>query len=445
MSEKLKTKSNIDFTQGNIWRQLILFSLPLLGGSLIQQMYNTVDLMFVGNILGKEASAAVGAGSLFLTCILGFFNGIGVGVGILAAKFYGAKNKVKLEETIQTAAGISIVCGIALIILCILVTPQILTLFKTPDDIMGLAITYLRVYFLSLLSIVSYNMSAGILRALGDSKTPVIYQLVGGFANIIGNILFIVVLKLGVAGAAMTTIFSQSMAAFLTVRRLCNLDSEYRLNLRKIRIVFDVLPEILKVGIPSAVQSMIITFSNIIVQSNINSLGVDSIAAYTAYFKVENFIYLPIMAIGQAATTFTGQNTGAGKANRVKKGMTAAMCIGVAVTVSMTVIMLIFLKPAFRLFTNDNDVINLGCQIARITFPFYFIYVFHEIMSGVMRGKGRTFVPMVIIVINMCLVRVMVINIAMMINPTAQGVAVIYPVTWITTTLSFAAVYYLKR
>ncbi|MGM9640321.1 MAG: MATE family efflux transporter [Faecousia sp.] len=420
-------------TQGPIGKQLVTFALPLFAGSLIQLLYNTVDLMFVGRILGAEASAAVGASSLIVTCILGVFTGLSVGVGVAAAKAVGSANTQRLKDIIRTAAGLTCLLALVLTILGLLMAPVCLRWMRTPEDILPTATSYLRLYLLSLISIVSYNIGSGILRALGNSRSPMLYQLVGGIANLLGNTVFIYFLNWGVQGAALATACSQGLAAFLTVRHLCMMKTEYRLRLGKMGLDKAICKEFLIVGIPSAVQSVVITLSNLIVQTHINELGVDSIAAFTAYFKVENFIYLPIMAFGQACSTFTSQNIGTYQVERVKKGVNMSVLLGVAVTLGTSALTLIFSKFAFGLFAKDADVIELGVQIAWVAYPFYFVYVFLEVYASAIRGAGKALPAMGIIVVNMCLVRTCVLKGILHYVPSVMGVAAVYPITWVCT------------
>lgn len=300
MDSTVKREEIQDLTRGPIGKQLTAFALPLFAGSLIQLLYNTVDLMFVGRILGAEASAAVGASSLIVTCILGVFTGLSVGVGVAAAKAVGSGDTGKLKDIIRTAAGLTCLLALVFTVLGFLMAPMCLRWMRTPEEILPSAVGYLRLYLLSLISIVSYNIGSGILRALGNTRSPMLYQLFGGIANLLGNTLLIYCLNWGVQGAALATACSQGLAALLTVGHLCRMKTEYRLRLGQMKLDKAICKAFLAVGIPSAVQSVVITLSNLIVQSHINVLGVDSIAAVTAYFKVENFIYLPIMAFGQA-------------------------------------------------------------------------------------------------------------------------------------------------
>ena len=424
-----------DLTQGPIRKQLISFALPLFAGSLIQLLYNTVDLMFVGRVLGTEASAAVGASSLIVTCILGAFTGLSVGVGVVTAKAVGSGNIGRLNQIIHCAAGLTCVLSLVFTVLGLIMAPEFLRWIQTPADVLENATAYLRLYLLSLISIVSYNMGSGILRALGNTKSPTLYQLAGGIANIIGNTLFSCFLDWGVQGAALATACSQGLAAFLIIRHLCTIKTPYRLRLRQLQINASICGQFLLVGIPAAIQSIVITLSNLIVQAHINQLGIDSMAAFTAYFKVENFIYLPIMAFGQACSTFTSQNIGANQVDRAKQGVKTSLFLGITVTISASVLTLCFSDFAFGLFSKEPAVIALGTKIAFVAYPFYFIYVFLEVYASAIRGAGKALPAMLIVVINMCVVRTCILKVVLHFYPNALGVAAVYPLTWACTGL----------
>lgn len=430
-----------DLTEGSIVKGLCLFALPLLGSSLIQQLYNTVDLMFVGNILGKEASAAVGSTSLLTVCIIGFFNGLGVGVGVITSQYFGGKHYEDVKRAIHTAAGLTVVFSLLVTVSGWLASPVLLHMMNIPDNIMGLALTYIRIYILSIFLIVSYNVSAGILRALGNSRTPMICQLIGGVMNVFANTLFIYVLRLGIAGAAYATMLSQFAAAFLTIICLYRLPREYRLRLAAIRIHLPMARRIFLIGIPEALRSMIITFANLILQSQINTLGVDSMAAYASYCKAEGFIYMPQWAVGQANTTFVGQNLGAGNIERAEKSTRTGLVMAVSITLVVCGLILLFPYPVFGLFSNDPDIIALGVKIGRRTYALYFLYAIVEVLSGTIRGAGKSAPPMLISVFNMCIVRLAALKIALMFFHTVYDIAIVFPFTWITTCLS-VAIYY---
>ena len=430
-----------DLTQGPIGRQLLTFAVPLFAGSLIQLLYNTVDLIFVSHILGKEASAAVGASGLIVSCLLGFFTGLGVGIGVVTAKTVGQGKVPQLDRILHSAAGLTVLLAAVSTAVCLLLALRFLVWMRTPASVMDSAVVYLRLYLLSLLSIVSYNVGAEILRAFGDSRTPMLYQLAGGIANVLGNTLFIYLLDWGVRGAALSTVCSQSLAALLVVRRLRTLREDCCLRLSRIHIEWYICKKFLAVGLPAAVQSIMITLSNIIVQASINQLGVDSIAAFTAYFKVENFVYLPIVALGQAASTFTSQNVGAARMDRVERGARTLLAMGLAVTALLSGLTVLFSRAAFGLFATEPEVVALGCQIARIVFPFYFLYAILESLSSVIRGAGKALPVTAVTVAGLCVVRIVLLRLIVHAFPGAAGVAAVYPLTWACTS-SCLALYY---
>ncbi|MBC3889063.1 MATE family efflux transporter [Acetobacterium paludosum] len=422
---------------------MLFFSLPLLGSSFIQQLYNTVDLIYVGNFLGKEAAAAVGASTLFVTCLVGFFSGMSVGSSVVASYVFGTGDKKALKNVVHTAIALGIVGGTIIMIIGYIGAPYFLKLINTPNEIMATAITYIRVYFLSMISVVTYNMGSGIIRAMGNSKTPMVIQLIGGITNVILDAVFLLLFKNGVSGVAWATLISQSIAAILVLYFLSASDSDFKLEFNKIRIHRVCFNRILKIGIPAGLQTLVITISNVVAQYYVNSLGVDAIAAYTAYFKVELLIYLPIVAFGQAISTFTSQNIGAEKYDRVKKGTRVCILMGGGITIGMSLFLLYFGRQAFGVINSDAAVVDYGMQIIRITFPFYWLYVILEILSGTIRGSGKTLPTMVIILSNICLLRTVLLFIMMRVQNNIQGVAITYPITWASTALCMF-IYYSK-
>lgn len=434
----------LDLTRGPVARQLIRFALPLLVGSLVQLMYSTVDMMFVGRYLGEGPAAAVGASGMIVTCIVGFFSGLSVGVGVTAGKALGACRTDRLRRIIQTAAAMTLLLSVLLTAAGIALAPALLSAMDIPPEIMPDAVLYIRIYLLSLLSIVSYNIGTGIIKALGNSSFPMLYQLLGGAANIGGNWLLICVLHLGVRGAALTTLLSQTLAAALTAIHLFHLPEEYRLRIRSIRLEPRLAGEILRIGIPAAVQAIILSLSNVIVQTHINRLGVESIAAFTAYYKAENLIYFPIMAVGQACSAFVSQNIGAENLSRTRLGIRTSLLIGIAVTVAVSALSLLFAPQMFGLFYRDGGVIALGCRIARVSFSFYFLYVFLEVYAASIRAAGKAMATVGITILNMCFVRVGVLKLLMLRTADAAGIAAVYPITWACSALCMF-LYYQSR
>ncbi len=432
-----------DLTEGVIWKQLLLFALPLLGSSFIQQLYNTVDLLFVGNLLEKEAAAAVGASSLMITCIVVFFTGISVGVGVVVSLALGGGEEKKIEDTIHTAVGLSLSAGVLLSAAGISLAEQLLRWMNTPAEILPAAVSYARIYFLSMVPIVTYNMNAGILRALGNSRTPMTIQLIGGIVNVAMDYVSICCFHMGVDGVAWATMGSQGAAALLSVFCLMRGESGYRLEWKKLRIQSTILWEVLKLGVPAGLQSMVITLSNVFIQYVINGFGVNEIAAFAAYFKVELLIYLPIVAFGQAMMTFAGQNAGAGKPDRIKKGIKVCIAMGGAYAVLSAVLLLRFGSGVFGLFQKDPGVIACGLRIIRVTFPFYWLYTILEVLADSIRGMGRSVAPMVLILANICALRTLLLVLFTLTFGTLESVAAVYPCAWLAAALSLA-VYWKK-
>lgn len=426
-----KKNVSMDLTHGNIPRQVVLFALPLLISSLIQQMYSTVDLLFVGNFLGKEASAAIGASSLIVTCMVNFFTGLSLGANVLAAQYFGKKEDKKLDDLVHTAAGVSLLGGVLLIVLGITLSPFILRLMNTPETILPLAVQYIRIYFCSTIAMIGYNMAAGICRALGNSSVPTLAQFIGCIVNVIVDALFIVVFHWGIAGAAAATAFSQTAAMVVTVYFLMRGKLGCKLVLHKIRLKMHYFKRILRIGIPAGVQASVITLSNMVVQYYINSLGVDSIAAFTVYFRIELILYLPVLALGQTMTTFAGQNYGARQYDRIHGGIRFCIMAGSLLIFGMGMLMMLGGSFIISLFNADPNVIAEGLKVIRITFPLYWLYVLLEVSAGAVRGLGSAVVPMGIVLWHMCFLRVVLLTIIMHFYHEIQGIAVLYPVTWL--------------
>ncbi len=437
------SKERADLTTGVIWKKIVLFAIPLLLGSLVQQLYNTVDLIFVGNFIGKSASAAIGASSLLIACLIGFFNGMSVGSGVVISHIFGAKNFKKLDKAIHNSAALCIAGGVLMMVIGYLFSPVYLKLVNTPIEIIPEANRYLRIYFLSFLSVITYNLCSGVIRALGDSRSPLYAQIIGGLTNVGMDYLFIRVFDNGVAGVAWATLISQSVSACVVVVKLVRLDSSYALRFRKIAFDKEILLEVLRVGIPAGTQSLLITLSNVMAQYHINSLGQDAIAAFTAYFKVELLIYHPIVALGHATMTFAGQNAGAGNFERVRKGTREIAIISAVLAAVTAVISLRYGSYLFRAFNKEASVITLGQAIIGTTFPFYFIYSILQVYGDSMRGLGKSKVPMLIVMINICIIRTALLFIIVPLVKDIRGVAVTYPITWALTAVCMV-VYYLK-
>ncbi len=427
-----------DLTEGNILKGFLLFAMPLLFGSLFQQLYGTVDLLFIGNFLGANSAAAVGASSVIVTCMIGLFTGISVGAGVVAAQFVGARNTKRVKETVCNALLSGLIGGVALIILGELLARAFLVLLNTPEGILEEALIYIRVYMLSILPMILYNMSAGILRALGDSRSPFLVLALGGILNAFMDAILIVLLHSGVGGAALATLVSQSFTAIALTGYLFWREQLWHYSWKLNSMI---LGKILSVGIPLGIQSMILTLSNLFVQHDINGFGETAITAFTVYYKVENLVYLPVVAFGQAMVTFTGQNVGAGKYDRIRKAAVSCNVIGMLITEGIAILTLIFSRQVFGAFCSDEAVIAEGVKILAVTFPLYFIYSVQEVTGGIVRGLGRTVQSMFIVIFALCVCRIIILKILVNGFHTIRAVAAVYPLTWSLAAIAFIIVY----
>lgn len=428
-------------TKGSVGKGILLFALPLLGSSLIQQLYSTVDLIFVGQLLGTKASAAIGASGLIVTCMIGFFNGMAVGTNVFAARHYGARRFEQLKKLIQTIFWTGIIGGFLLTVIGLVLSPVFLTWMGTPESIFPLAVRYLRIYMASMISVVSYNLLSGVLRALGDSRTPMLYQFFGGIINVFADFIFLYVFHMGVEGTAFATLFSQTFAAIGVMIHLYRLKKTYALRIHFSDCSLKEFTDILKVGVPAGVQSIIITLSNIIIQSQINTLGVTSVASFTVYFRVELIIYLPIVALGQAVVSFIGQNYGAGNWERIKKGNRLCIFGGSLITFAACILLIIAMPVILNVFTKDAAVAAQTLEIVKVTFPFYFFYTVLECFSSNLRGFGKAFLPMIVTVISFCGFRIVALFALMAKNPSPDKVALSYPISWGIAAAAMAILY----
>ncbi len=432
--QKQETKGML-MTEGVIWKQILAFSLPLLVGNLFQQLYNTVDSIVVGNYVSSQALAAVGTSNSLINLIIGMFLGISVGAGVIISQYYGAKNHRKLSWAVHTCIALSIIGGLGMIVLGVWLSPIILVWMNTPADVLADSTTYLRIYFCGSLFNIVYNMGSGILRAVGDSKRPLYYLIVSSLTNVVLDLLFVLVFHWDVAGVAIATIISQGVSAVLVMWNLMRTKEPYRVEIKNIRIDKRMMKRVLMVGIPSGIQQSIISLSNVIVQSNINVYGSAAMAGFGSYSKVEGFIMLPLQTTCMSATTFTGQNIGAKKYDRVKKGIIQGMIMSAIYTVAVSLVLYFFGGEVLKIFSSEPDVIRFGQEAIGIIVPFYLTMTVHQIIMGTLRGAGKTFVTMLIGVGNMCILRMIYINCLVPFFPSFHAVVLCYPITWITTML----------
>ncbi len=430
--------------EGKISKSIILFALPILLGNLFQQLYNVVDSIVVGNVLGKEALAAVSSTGSLINLIVGLINGIFVGAGVIIARYYGAKNNKSLPKAVHTTIAFGFIAGIIVTAFGVIFTPWLLKLMGTPSDVFADSVTYLRIYFTGGIGIVMYNACVGIFQAIGDSKRPLYYLIVAAITNVVLDILFVAVFNFGVGGAAVATVISQFISAILGFIKLTKVDGDYKIYIKKIKIDGEMLEILMKMGLPTGIQNSIVAFANVIVQSNINQFGSIAMAGSGSYSKLEGFAFLPITSFSVALTTFIGQNLGAKQYDRAKQGARFGIIAGVSLAQIIGIIIWIFAPKLIGLFNSDPAVIEQGVIRARIICLFYFLLALSHCLSGILRGAGKTNIPMIVMLVSWCLIRIAYITIMVKIIPDIRVIFWAYPLTWFISSVAFL-VYYKKN
>ncbi len=443
MTDSAKIGNQI--TEGVIWKQLLIFFFPILLGTFFQQLYNTIDTVIVGQFVGTEALASVGGSSAqIVSLVVGFFTGLSSGASITIAQFTGARDARSANKALHNAYAIAGTGGIILTIAGILLTPAMLRLMNTPPETMEDSSVYLRIYFAGIIFVLIYNMGASILRATGDSRRPLYYLIVCCLINIVLDITFVVVFQLGVMGVAIATLIAQAVSAVLVTYRLIRADGLLKLNMRQIRFHGKMLASQLKMGLPTGFESILFSITNIAILAAINSFGTDTVAAWSAFGKLDALFWMISTAFGISITTFVGQNYGAGKMDRVKKSTLVCLLIDLAVSAVLVIVLVLGRSLFFRLFTTDPAVIEIGSEMMRLIMPWYIVYVFIEILAGSLRGVGDVIVPVVITLFGVCVFRIIWLIGVMQISPTIPAIIYSYPVTWILTAATFI-IYYIRK
>ena len=430
-------------TSGSIYRLIIVFALPILLSNLFQQLYNSADSLIVGHFLGNDALAAVSSSGNLIAMLVGLFNGIAMGAGVVIARNFGAKRYDELKRAIHTDIALGLIMGIILTILGALLTPLILELMGTPESVMDESIAYLRIYFYGSIGLVMYNIFTGILQSLGDSKHPLYYLIVSSLTNIVLDYVLIAYFDAGVAGAAFATIFSQFLSAFLCMILLHRSKDSYRLIYRDIKIDKEMTKAILINGIPSGIQNSIIGIANVVVQSNINAFGNLAMAGCGAYSKIEGFAFLPVTSFNLALTTFVGQNMGADLKERAKKGAIFGIVLSMVLAEAIGLLTVIFAPELIALFANDPEVIGFGVDRATIAGIFFFLCAFTHAYSSVLRGLGKAVIPMLNMAISWCVIRVAFLVITGFLFKDIAFVYWCYPITWAISSAYY--IYYIIK
>ena len=440
-----KSSSTVNgITEGVIWQQILLYFFPILLGTFFQQMYNTVDAVIVGKFVGTEALAAVGgsAGTL-MNLLIGFFVGLSSGATVIIAQFYGSGDRHKVSDAVHTAFALSLVGGVIMMLVGIPLSRTALRWVGTPEDILNLSATYMHISFAGVIPSLVYNIGSGILRAVGDSRRPLYFLIICCVANIVLDLVFVVGFRMGVAGVAIATALAQTISAALVIITLVRSEASFQLHIRRIRFYGNILGNIVKIGLPAGLQSVMYSISNILLQSAINAFGTIAIAANSACGKLDGIMWMVMGAFGVTTTTFVGQNFGAQKFDRMRKVVRTSLLMTAIGTVTLEILLFVFAEPALSLFTSDVDVLKEGVHILRFLAPCYVLYMSIEILAGTLRGTGDSVVPLIFTACGVCLIRVLWVVFGSPYFTDVNHVLFSYPLTWAITSTLFI-VYYLR-
>ena len=434
-------RKDVDMTQGNITRHIISFALPLLIGNVFQQLYNTVDTWVVGNYVSNEAFSAVGTVGPIINMLIGFFMGLSSGAGVVISQYYGARRYEEVHDTVHTAMVMTLIMGVAFTAIGLAMTPFMLRLMNTPENVMPESTAYLTIYFSGILGLMVYNIGAGILRAVGDSQRPFYFLVVCAVMNTVLDLVFVLVFHMGVEGVALATILSQGTSAVLVVITLMRTDSCIKLRIRDLRLNFAMLGKIFRVGIPAAIQMAITAFSNIFVQSYINYFGDNCMSGWTAYAKIDQLLFLPMQSIALASTTFVGQNLGRNQVDRAKQGVRQALIIAIISTLILMVPVMVFASPVVAFFNSKAEVVQIGTMLLHWLSPFYVLCCFNQIYSGALRGAGNSRAPMIIMLSSFVAFRQVYLFIMARVCNEIIPIAMSYPACWLLCS-TLTTIYY---
>ena len=434
---------NESLTEGTIWKQLLIFALPLMLSNFLQQLYNTADLLIVGRFAGTQAQAAVGATGALANMLVGFFVGLATGCAVVVAQMYGAEDEDGLYRMVHSAMSIALISGVVLSVAGFLLSTPLLQVMDTPSDILEAASSYLRIFFVGAIPSLLYNMGSGILRSVGDSKRPFYFLAVSSLANVLLDLLFVAVFKWGVQGAAWATIISQFLSAVLVLLSLSRTTGSYRLYLRDIAFHGPVGKRALKIGVPAGLQSVLISGSNVIIQTAVNGFGTLAVAGFASAGRIDGFVWVTLNAISLAIMTFIGQNVGAGQIERAKKGLRQAVALVLILAGGLSAFFLIFAKPLAAVFNSDPQVNQYTIQVMISILSLYWLFGVNEVFGGALRGVGRSMVPMLVTLICMSGFRVLWIYGILPFKSTFDFMLLAYPLSWIITFLAY--IIYMKK
>ena len=432
-----KATKSTSLTEGSIAKKIIGFAIPLFLGNLFQQMYNMADSLIVGNFLGDAALASVTSTGSLIFLLVGFFNGTAMGAGVVIGRYFGARDYERVKKAVHTDVAFGLIAGVLMTIIGVCFTPIILQWMGTPVDVLPNSILYLRVYFLGSIASIMYNICMGILQAIGDSKHPLYYLIFSSCVNVALDLLFCGVFRLGVQYAALATIISQFLSVILCMSRLMRVQDVYQIQLKEVRIHPEMLRQILTLGLPSGMQNSIISLANIVVQSNINAFGTAAMAGCGSYSKIEGFGFLPITCFTMALTTFVSQNIGAKQYDRVKKGAIFGVACTLILAETVGIIIYNFAPELISMFGGDAHTISYGVLQAHTVTLFYFLLAFSHSAAAILRGAGKSTIPMYVMLISWCLIRITYITIVGKLFDNIQLIFMAYPITWTISTVIF--------
>ena len=424
-------KRDVDMTEGNILNHIISFAAPLLVGNLFQQLYNMVDTWVVGRYVSNEAYAAVGTVGPIVNMLIGFFMGLSSGAGVVISQYYGARREDKVRDTVHTAVTMTLILGALFTLLGLTITPLMLKLMKTPENVLPQSTAYLTIYFSGIIGLLLYNIGAGILRAVGDSQRPFYYLVVCAVMNTVLDLVFVLVFQMGVQGVALATVLSQCTSAVLVMMALLRSDNCIRLELRKLKLHWDMLKKIISVGIPAALQMAVTSFSNVFVQSYINHFGDNCMSGWTTYAKVDQLIFLPMQSIALSATTFVGQNLGKNQVDRARQGVRTCATLAICSTLILMVPVMIFAEPIVAFFNSKSEVVQYGSLLLRWMTPFYMLCCFNQVYSGALRGAGNSRMPMIIMLASFVVFRQVYLFVMARVCNEIIPIAMSYPAGWL--------------
>ncbi len=435
-----------DMTEGPILRLLIAFALPLMLGNVFQMLYNTVDSVIVGNFVSKQALAAIGATTMIVNLFVFFFNGFSIGAGVVIGQYFGARDMEKLHDAIETTMAATFILSLLFSLLSIVIVDPMLRMMSTPEDVFHDASVYLHIYLGGIAGLLIFNMGSGVLRAVGDSTRPLYFLIFTSLLNIALDLFFVLVLKMGVAGAAVATIISQFTSAALILVLLSRTRDIYRLEWRELKIKWPILRRVFAIGLPAAVQSVITAFSNVFVQGYINVFGSDVMAGWSSYNKLDQFIMLPMQSMAMSATTFVSQNIGAGNDRRSDRGTVAALGLTCAVTGSIIALLVAYAPGAVRLFSPDEAVIRYGVLFIRTNVVFLLFNCINHVLAGALRGRGDSRGPMIIMLASFVALRqIYLFVVTHFIANTPKIVGIGYPVGWVSCCAAELLYFAVKR